>query len=69
MAQSGADRVVWTDFDRAQTLSPFGLLPEYQHEWMAMDQCMAVELAEDLVEDMKAEGGLKKAWRYYYHYS
>ena len=48
MVQPETDRVLWIDFDRAQTL-PYGPLDFYVHDWFEMDVGMTDQLMDELV--------------------
>ncbi|OJI84684.1 hypothetical protein ASPTUDRAFT_40698 [Aspergillus tubingensis CBS 134.48] len=67
MVQPETDRVLWIDFDRAQTVSDESITDRH-HSWMEDDTLMTAELLDFLAKDMKL-GKLFHAWGYYYHYS
>ena len=48
MVQPETDRVLWIDFDRAQTL-PYGPLDFYVQDWFEMDVGMTDQLMDELV--------------------
>ncbi|OGM42770.1 hypothetical protein ABOM_008153 [Aspergillus bombycis] len=67
VVQPETGRVLWIDFDRAQTVSE-GSITNRQRDWMEDDTLMASELLDLLAMDVKL-GQLVHAWGYYYHYS
>lgn len=48
MVQDKTDRVLWINFDCAQTY-PLGSMTEEQKEWMAGDKELMTEFADELV--------------------
>ncbi|PYH69411.1 uncharacterized protein BO88DRAFT_461677 [Aspergillus vadensis CBS 113365] len=67
MVQPETDRVLWIDFDRAQTVSDESITDRH-HSWMEDDTLMTAELLDFLAKDRKL-GKLDHVWGYYYHYS
>ncbi|KAE8320914.1 hypothetical protein BDV39DRAFT_212971 [Aspergillus sergii] len=65
MVQPETGRVLWIDFDRAQTF-PTGPITDRQHGWMEDDTLMTVDLLDRLGQDVKT-GKLERAYPYYYY--
>ena len=51
MVQPETDRVLWIDFDRAQTVSDESITDRH-HSWMEDDTLMTAELLDFLVRDL-----------------
>ncbi|KAE8400505.1 hypothetical protein BDV37DRAFT_257344 [Aspergillus pseudonomiae] len=67
VVQPETGRVLWIDFDRAQTVSDSSITNR-QRSWMEDDTLMTSELLDLLAKDVNL-GQLVHAWGYYYHYS
>lgn len=65
--QAENDRVLWIDFDSAQTL-PLDSLSQRHKEWFQSEARMMQEFVDALTKDHE-EGKLNHAWHFYYHYS
>jgi serine/threonine protein kinase len=48
MVQIDTDRVLWIDFDSAQTFTP-GSIPERQQQWMVDEDLMVTQFVDALV--------------------
>ncbi|PWY83692.1 hypothetical protein BO94DRAFT_557559 [Aspergillus sclerotioniger CBS 115572] len=64
MVQEGSDRVLWIDFDRAQTYD--SITPRQQHLLDEEDELMDY-FVNALAEDYK-EGKIHRTWECYYEY-
>ncbi|KAL2001942.1 hypothetical protein VTN02DRAFT_958 [Thermoascus thermophilus] len=66
MVQMDTDRVLWIDFDCAQTF-PEGSIPERQQQWIQGEDKFMGEFVEFLKADYQ-EGKINRTWSYYYTY-
>ncbi|PYI07017.1 hypothetical protein BO78DRAFT_314175, partial [Aspergillus sclerotiicarbonarius CBS 121057] len=66
MIQTTSDRVLWIDFDRAQTFTPQSIKP-YQLDWLQHETNMMDYFVEALAADVKI-GKIDATWSYYYEY-
>ncbi|KAJ9325420.1 hypothetical protein DTO027B5_4981 [Paecilomyces variotii] len=67
MVQSRTERVIWIDFDRAQTFPENQTISERQAEWLRDEKELLDELLDELEQDWK-DGKLSRAWPWYYVY-
>ncbi|KAJ9295758.1 hypothetical protein DTO271G3_5781 [Paecilomyces variotii] len=65
MIQNYTNRVLWIDFDRAQTFPENEAVPERYLEWMRDEKELADEFFDDLAQDYK-DGKLSRARSWYY---
>ncbi|OOF90573.1 hypothetical protein ASPCADRAFT_135035 [Aspergillus carbonarius ITEM 5010] len=66
MVQEDEDRVLWVDFDRAQTLTPDSL-QQYQVEWLEEEADMMDYFVKALTADAR-DGRIYRTWACYYEY-
>ncbi|KAK9235841.1 hypothetical protein V1525DRAFT_243922 [Lipomyces kononenkoae] len=67
MVQKDTSRVLWIDFDRAQTFSE-GYIVERKWQWMEDEEEMIDEFLDALTEDYM-DGKISRTWPYYYEYA